>query len=188
MVRGRTYIALLHYPVYDRNGRVVATAITNLDIHDLARSARTFGVERYFLVTPLSRQQELARRIVGYWQDEEGPRAEALKKVRIAESLAEVVGSVTAECTSAPWVVGTAAGVRNPSKTVSCAALRHQVGQQAERPLLLVFGTGWGLEDQVIERCDQVLEPIWGVDEYNHLSVRSAAAIILDRLLGRQQA
>jgi len=32
---------------------------------------------------------------------------------------------------------------------------------------------------------DMLLEPIEGYTDYNHLSVRSAAAIILDRLLGK---
>src|SRR5262245_46906041 len=94
---GATYIALLHYPVYDRNRRVGATAITNLDIQDIARSTRTFGLAAYFLVTPLERQRELAQRIVGYWKDEEGPRAEALRKVRIAAALEEVVAEITRE-------------------------------------------------------------------------------------------
>ena len=66
MPKVEAYIALLHYPVFDRTGRVVATAITNLDIHDLARSARTFGLRAYYLVTPLERQRELATRIVSY--------------------------------------------------------------------------------------------------------------------------
>jgi len=33
---------------------------------------------------------------------------------------------------------------------------------------------------------DHRLAPIQGVSNYNHLSVRSAAAIILDRLLGTE--
>ena len=57
----------------------------------------------------------------------------------------------------------------------------------ASAVLLVLFGTGWGLEDALIESCDGVLNPIRGADEYNHLSVRSAAAIILDRLFGERQ-
>ncbi len=49
-------------------------------------------------------------------------------------------------------------------------------------PLLLVLGTGWGLTDEMLEQADIVLEPIRGVGDYNHLSVRAAAAIMLDRL------
>jgi len=179
-----TYIALLHFPVYDRNRRIVATAITNLDIHDLARSARTFGLRAYYVVTPLERQRELAARIKGYWEGEESPRAEALSKIRIASTLDEVVGEVTREA-GKPRIVGTAAREREGAETIEYERLREQSKEEPERPLLLVFGTGWGLDETVIERCDQVLAPIRGADEYNHLSVRSAAAIILDRLFGR---
>jgi hypothetical protein len=43
--------------------------------------------------------------------------------------------------------------------------------------------TGYGLADTVLEQADALLEPIRGRDGYNHLSVRSAAAILFDRLL-----
>jgi hypothetical protein len=49
-------------------------------------------------------------------------------------------------------------------------------------PELLLLGTGWGLAAEVLERVDDVLEPIAGSGPYNHLSVRTAAAIVLDRL------
>ena len=49
---------------------------------------------------------------------------------------------------------------------------------------LLVFGTGWGIAGEVIERADHCIEPIRGPSDYNHLSVRSAVSIVLDRLLG----
>lgn len=53
-----------------------------------------------------------------------------------------------------------------------------------ERPVLLVFGTGHGLAPEVLEGCDAILRPLRWMDGYNHLSVRAAAAIIMDRLLG----
>ena len=46
-----------------------------------------------------------------------------------------------------------------------------------EAPYLILFGTGWGL-------TSEILEPIRGKTKYNHLCVRSAVSIILDRLLG----
>jgi hypothetical protein len=51
-------------------------------------------------------------------------------------------------------------------------------------PHLLVFGTAWGLAEAFISEADYILEPITGSPDYNHLSVRTAAGIILDRLLG----
>ena len=53
-----------------------------------------------------------------------------------------------------------------------------------DRPILLLFGTGWGMTEEIMDQLDYVLDPIRGRGEYNHLSVRSAAAIILDRMFG----
>jgi hypothetical protein len=52
------------------------------------------------------------------------------------------------------------------------------------KPYVLTLGTAWGLAEEFISKADYVLDPIAGTADYNHLSVRSAAAIILDRLLG----
>ena len=52
-------------------------------------------------------------------------------------------------------------------------------------PLLILFGTGWGLADSQISTVSRVLAPLSGPLPWNHLSVRSAAAITLDRLFGR---
>jgi hypothetical protein len=52
-------------------------------------------------------------------------------------------------------------------------------------PVLLLFGTGWGLTEEVLAAADRRLEPIQGAGDFNHLSVRAACAITLDRLLGR---
>jgi len=53
-----------------------------------------------------------------------------------------------------------------------------------KKALLLVFGTGWGLTEEVTEKLDFMLEPIYGLGDFNHLSVRSAISIIIDRILG----
>ena len=53
-----------------------------------------------------------------------------------------------------------------------------------DKPYLLLFGTGWGLTDEVMAMSDYILEPIRANSKYNHLSVRAAVAIILDRLFG----
>ncbi|EKD49086.1 MAG: protein of unknown function DUF2168, partial [uncultured bacterium] len=54
----------------------------------------------------------------------------------------------------------------------------------SQRPVLIVLGTGSGLAPHIIERCDYILGPIHGFTHFNHLSVRSAAAAILDRWIG----
>ena len=96
----RLYLALVHYPVVNRKGEVIASALTNLDLHDIARAAKTFGVLAYFVVTPLDDQRVFAERIVAHWTT--GPGAElvpdrrrALELVRVTGSIAEVIDTIT---------------------------------------------------------------------------------------------
>jgi hypothetical protein len=184
----RVSIALLHYPVYDRNSRVVATAVTNLDIHDIARLARTFGLFRYYVVTPVDEQRILADRIRAHWQDGWGgsynpDRREALQLLLVAPELGAVLADLENSFRRPATIVVTGAKER-PCAT-SFDGLRKRIRDE-EGPFLILFGTGWGLTEELFERADIVLEPIKGDGEYNHLSVRAAAAIILDRLMGQR--
>ena len=184
---GNLYIALVHYPVLDRNGGVLATALTGIDIHDIARSARTFGVEKYFLISPLETQQEIARNIQNYWlelrETDETHRAEALQRVQIIDTL-EASLSVLQEAESAkPLIIATSARFIE-NQQYEYEELARRIKETAQ-PVYLIFGTGWGLAPEAIERVDGMLPPILGPSEYNHLSVRAAVAITLDRLCGR---
>lgn len=184
----RVSIALMHYPVYDRNSRVVATAVTNLDIHDIARIARTFGLFRYYVVTPVDEQRVLAERIRAHWQDGWGgsynpDRREALELLRVAPELGAVLADLENNFQRPARIVVT--GAKERPDAISCDGLRRRI-QDEDGPFLLLLGTGWGLTDELFERADFVLEPIKGAGEYNHLSVRAAAAIILDRLMGQR--
>jgi len=184
----RTYVALLHHPVYNREGRVVTTAVTNLDVHDIARSSRTYGLGGYFVVTPVQLQRELVSEIVAHWQGSRAqadqPRRQALELVEVAPSLEATIEQISANHGADPLVAATAA--RQAADTTSWRRLRETCGAD-QRPMVLVFGTGWGLADQVFDRAQIRLEPIWGPTDYNHLSVRSAVAIALDRLFGREK-
>ena len=180
------YLALIHAPVYNKNRETVATSITNLDLHDIARCATTYGLKRYYVVHPAEAQRQLAKRILSFWQDGYGAiynpdRQEAFARVKIVENLSEVYAEIEAEQGTAPVKVATDAG--RYANTVTYAQLRESIETRHE-PILLMFGTGWGLLKKDVEQMDQILEPIFGPTDYNHLSVRSAAAIILDRLRG----
>jgi hypothetical protein len=181
----RTYVALLHHPVVNHQGRLVATAVTNLDVHDIARACRTFGLGGFYLATPLPPQQRLVERILSHWQQGYGARhnpdrSEALSRVRLAPDLDEAVRAITEAHGHPPFLVATSA--RDEAGALSLMELRHAVG--GDRPVLLVFGTGWGLADEVFARVDARLAPLHGPTDYNHLSVRSAVSIYLDRLFG----
>jgi hypothetical protein len=179
----RVALALVHHPVLDRAGNVVTTAITNLDLHDIARSAHTYGVGDFFVAHPIAAQRELAERVRAHWTEGSGARripdrSPALAGLRIVASLEDAIASL-----GAPELWVTSAERRGAVRDYASAraALAHD-----GPPVLLVFGTGWGLAPSVLERAALQLEPIESprADGYNHLSVRAAAAIILDRLLG----
>jgi len=184
---GNLYVGLLHFPMRNRRGEIVATSTTSMDVHDIARSARTYGVSRYFVVTPLPTQQAIAWRIRGFWTEgeqamEASRRGEALEYVTVAEDLEETIAWIEEAEGQSPLLVATSA--RGTDKTgVSFEQVRERI-RSDPRPTYIVFGTGWGMADELIDICDVILPPIMGSSEFNHLSVRAAVAIVLDRVAG----
>ena len=182
---GALAIALEHYPEYNRYSEVICTNITPFDLHDIARSARTYNLSRYFVVHPYSSQRRLAERIIQYWTEGVGGQAnpdrkEALKLISIKASLNDALREMTASPVNGnPWLVFTDA---RPLRQVLSFAQMRSMLRRRKGPCLLVFGTGWGIVREEIEQADYFLEPIASSSDYNHLSVRTAAGIILDRL------
>ena len=190
------YLDLLHAPVINRKGEQVATSVTNMDIHDISRSARTFGLQGYFLVTPIQDQHEVVEQILNYWRSESSrkhhpDRVEAVSLARLARDFDEVKAAIRAahpEYDGDPEVILTDA--RSHPTSVSYADYRRELTspeRKAGRPVVLVFGTGWGVSESFYPEVHRILTPVYGPEGqegYNHLSVRAAAAIILDRLFG----
>jgi hypothetical protein len=178
----RVAVALVHHPVLDRGRQIVTTAITNLDLHDIARSAHSYGLSDYFVIHPIAAQRELAERVRAHWVEGSGARripdrSPALELLRIVPELDDAVkalGEVELWTTSAVE--------RSPCLEYATARERLRGDGPA---VLIVLGTGWGLADSVCARAQFQLEPIRSprADGYNHLSVRAAAAIMFDRLL-----
>ena len=186
---GKVYVALLHHPVSDRRGQTVTSSITNLDIHDIARTCRTYGVVGFYVVNPVKTLQKLAARIIDHWERGYGAsyntsRREALALARLSDDLDAAVASVRRECGAAPRLVATSARSRPATDTITFGKMREMLIREPV-PYMILLGTGWGLADSVFDRSDFVLEPIAGRDDYNHLSVRAASAVMLDRILGR---
>jgi hypothetical protein len=182
----KLFVALVHFPVYNKAHQVVATSLTTLNLHDLARLTVTYGTQGCYVVTPLQRQQELARQLIAHWTRGYGAvynptRAEALQKVQVVDSLETVERNVVQRCGMTPQYIATDA--RQLPGCISYPALRRILWEQ-EAVFLLLLGTGWGLSRELIARCEYVLMPIYGPTPYNHLPVRVAAGIMLDRLLG----
>ena len=183
------HLALTHYPVVNKHGDTIASAVTSLDLHDISRLAVTYGLANFYVVTPLEDQRELIQRIVSHWTRGFGAqynpaRKAALEMIRIADSLTAAADDIARLEKRHPKIVATCA--RGIPGSVSFKRLRAML--RNGRPYLLIFGTAWGLSHQAIADADYVLEPVKGASDYNHLSVRCAAAIILDRLLAAEAA
>jgi hypothetical protein len=184
---GELFLGLVHYPVNNKRGEVVATAVTNLDIHDIARAAATYGVSRYFVINPMPSQRRLVGRIVDHWVTGYGgsynpDRGRALTTISVVDSLASAVNWIVEATGREPVIVGTSA--RSGKETIDYNRLRAMISEDCA-PYLLLFGTGWGMTEEVKGLCTYMVEPIQGQGDYQHLSVRSAAAVVLDRLRGR---
>ncbi|MGC9022629.1 MAG: RNA methyltransferase, partial [Dissulfurimicrobium sp.] len=160
------------------------SAVTNLDIHDIARASMTYGVDGYYVVTPVGEQQALVKELVRHWSDGVGSaispdRRTALELVRVAGSLKDVCDDIALKTGGRPVVYATTA--REVIGSIGWRSLREKLRDKGFN-LLLIFGTAFGLAPEVFDLVDGALAPIEGVAGYNHLSVRSAAAIALDRL------
>jgi len=182
----RLYIGLVHFPVYNKNEQRIASAVTPVDLHDLARIARTYGVRKLLVITPLKDQHGLVDRICDHWKFGFGAsynpqRKEAIELVSVASSLEDGVERIHATEGVTPFVLATDARTQNDN-TLSFPDARAMIRQ--DRVVLLLFGTAWGLDQEVLQGSNAVLDPVMGADGYNHLPVRAAAAIILDRLVG----
>lgn len=181
----RLYVALVHHPVIDKNGATIASAVTNLDLHDIARVCRTYGVKRYYVITPLDDQIVLIKRIIDHWVigaggDYNPKRRQALALIRVVATFDEMLKEIAAEEGCRPQTVATSA--RRHAGSLSYRRLREMLDDPT--PVVLAFGTAWGFSDTFMADADHRLDPLTGAGAYNHLSVRSAVSIILDRMLG----
>ncbi len=181
-------VGLIHWPCLNQHGEVVATNVTNFDIHDIARSCRSFGVSRYYIINRVQEQLMFVNRVLDHWRVGEGSdhnpqRREAIRMIKTAETVEASLNDFSVK----PLVIATSAQNRSEYPRVGFSDLRNRIWEDRTRPTYILFGTGWGFTDDVIDLCDYVLDPIKGssVDDYRHLSVRAAAAICLDRLLGQ---
>lgn len=180
------YLGLVHYPIYNKRGNIIASAVTNFDIHDIARSCRTYDVQRYYIIHPLQAQKRIIDKILHYWQVGYGhvynpDRYDALQRVQYMTDIAAAVADIEQRTGKRPYIVTTDAKIY--PNTVTYKFMREQLAE-GDRPILLLFGTGYGIEAETQSSFDYILEPVYGACDYNHLCVRSAVSIILDRLAG----
>lgn len=182
------YCVLLHHDMNLKEGRIGATSVTSIDVHDIARSSATYGLKNYFIATPLIDQQRIVNTMLTFWHDDavggsyNASRASALQYVRLVSHLDEVIAAIKEVEGKEPLLIGTSARLNDGKNHITY--FDQQEVFKHDRPVLFLFGTGNGMSDQLLERCDYMLPPLQGLSSFNHLSVRSAAAIIFDKWLG----
>lgn len=179
-------VGLVHWPVLDKPGNVVATNVTNFDIHDIARTCRSYGVNKYFIIHRQREQLMYVSRILDHWKVGYGSRwnpnrGTALNIVNLQETLQDALKTFDEK----PLLIATAAREFPGVERVTFQGLKNRMQEEPKRPYFMIFGTGFGLTQEVLQSCDLLLEPIWGAaeDNFRHLPVRSAVSICLDRLL-----
>lgn len=184
----KLYVALIHYPIIGKDEKIISTAVTNLDIHDISRSCRTYNIKNFFLVTNLPAQRQIISSVFKYWKDGYGKkhnpnRNDALSIAEVKEYLEDVIEEIKNIEGKEPKIVFTSAKPRE--KEISFKDLSKTIREE-EDPILILYGTGWGMPEEIREICHYDLEPIRGKAQFNHLSVRAAVAISLDRLIGEE--
>lgn len=182
------YIALCHYPVTNKHGEKVAVSVTNLDLHDMARVARSYGLGGFYATTPIEDQKALAEQLLSHWKEGAGgaanpDRAAAFSKITVFDDIEAAVLDIEKQTGQCPRLAATSARLDRRKKAQPALTYSEVRGWLANSPVLLVFGTGHGLAEEVLSKAEGVLRPLRVLDDYNHLSVRSAVAIIIDRLL-----
>lgn len=180
-------VALLHEKMVDKQNKLITASLTLIDLHDLARSSRTYGLKHCFISHPSPAMRKLARTLKVHWEEGYGAtynpnRKDALETVELVSDLDEAIQQIDRRCGQLPKLIATSAR-SGGAQRVSFETLRQEIFSHPKQPYLLMLGTGWGMSDELLARADFFLEPINGPTAYNHLSVRSAGAIMFDRLL-----
>jgi tRNA (guanine37-N1)-methyltransferase len=173
------YVGLVHYPVKGKQGEVITSSVTNIDLHDIARTCTTFGIKKYFIITPLPEQKRIVQRIIDHWCQENNKnyhpdRSKAFEIIHVIDSIEQAQIFINNEEHREVKVITTAA-----KKNLEDIGIPRFNEILDKNPVLLLFGTSWGLDQKVIDQGFAKLNPIEGTEAYNHLSVRSAVAIYL---------
>jgi hypothetical protein len=176
-------LALVHHDMTDRSGRIITTSVTPIDIHDIARNCKTFGVRKFYVAHPSKKMRDLVRSIMGHWESTDAKkynpnRTEALAVAEVLPTLQDALGDATLSRGKKPKILGTSA--RDGKERITFSQARELI--HTKENFILLLGTGHGISTNLANQADYFIEPIKGASEYNHLSVRSACAILLDRL------
>ena len=184
MLENNLYVALIHFPVINKKNQPIGSALTTIDLHDIARASITFGVRGFYVITPYEDQAILASKVIEHWTKGVGGklnpfRKKALELIQVSKTFEDAVSSIEQERKEPVVTIATSA--KKTTGSITIEVLKQKLDNKASH--VIIFGTAWGLADELIDTCDFILDPIFGYTDYNHLSVRSAASIYLDRII-----
>jgi len=181
IVAAQVSVALLHHPVRNRLGEEITSTVDHFDVMDGSRLALTYGLRQLVIVNHIPAQRALVERLIRHGVGERDEARGEFARTAWAPDLASVLDEHTRALGVRPTVVATTA--KRCPDAIDYATLRRRI--EGGEPTLVLIGKAWGLAPHVIDAADLRLAPIEGGTAFNHLSVRSAMAIIVDRLLGR---
>jgi len=115
-IKNDIYVGLIHHPIYNVNKEKITTTVTNLDLHDIARAAKTYDIKKYFVINHLKSQQALIKRMKDYWTEGYGAefnenRKQAFTIMEIANNLGEVTNLIEGISGIKPKLVATDAKI-----------------------------------------------------------------------------
>ncbi|RMH68497.1 MAG: RNA methyltransferase [Gemmatimonadetes bacterium] len=174
------YLALMHYPAVNRHGDIITATVEYFDFFDMSRVSLTYPLQAFYIVNPLASQREFARHLLrhGSAREQDVKRNRVFSKTRVAAGVPEIIHEVVAERGKTPLIIATSA--KRYPQTITFAEVTHLL--ESHQPVVLLFGKAWGMPPEFVQQADYVLEPVDTGTGYNHLSVRSAVSIIVDRL------
>lgn len=182
------YCLLLHNDVMMPNGEVGSSSVTSIDIHDIARSSATYGIKKFFVITRIEAQKKLVEKFLSFWQCGKGAeynqnRSFAIERVFCYSEIEYAIEKIEEVEGKKPICIVTSS--RREIGHSNMITYNDQGSLWVlNRPILFIFGTAHGISPKLMEKIEYRLLPIEGFEEFNFLSVRSAAAIIFDRWLG----
>lgn len=182
------YCVLLHNDIVLKDGTIGESTVTSIDIHDIARSATTYGIKKYYIVTRIIAQQKLVEHFLTFWHSPEAKkmnqsRAFALKDVEVKSELQEVIETITQQEGKGPIIIVTSSRRNIPHDRMIFFHDQDKMWKE-NRPILFIFGTAHGIDPHLMNNIEYRFIPIEGLEEFNYLSVRSAAAVVFDRWIG----
>ena len=105
-------------------------------------------------------QEEIIKKITGYWQHGFGrvynpDRSEALDRVQYLPDIASAVAEIKKLTGKVPVTITTDARIYPNTITYKAA---RQMLHEGDRPVLVLFGTGFGMEKETMAAFDYILE------------------------------